>query len=179
MPGKAVGRAAVDLPWLCPNTDALVGLAESPASLAVSASTDPAAFAFLTRFALGEAGSPFVQPNDRLVSANLPEVAAAYLDSTSLGWLNPDSPTVKAAIAVANRAAALAKSYAEQTQRVHPEAAETAARLAPLGWFAVLSVDEGAAAACFGKPEEQEARWELDHDAIARLDARRDERSLY
>ena len=24
MPGKAVGRAAVELPWLCPRTDSLI-----------------------------------------------------------------------------------------------------------------------------------------------------------
>ena len=34
MPGKAVGRAAVELPWLCPNTDSLIGLAEDPIRLA-------------------------------------------------------------------------------------------------------------------------------------------------
>lgn len=168
MPGKAVGRAAVDLPWLCPNTDSLVRLAESPASLSASASADPAMFTFLVRFALGEAGSPFVQPNDRLVSASLPEVAAAYLTATPSGWLNPDSPAVEWIHAVANHAAAVARDLAERTQRVHAEAAETAARLAPLGWYAVLAVDEGEAEACFGHPEQQGERWGLDHDAIAR-----------
>jgi signal transduction histidine kinase len=163
-----VGRAAVDLPWLCPNTDSLVRLAETPASLASSAAVDPALFAFLVRFALGEAGSPFVEPNDRLVSATLPEVAAAFLSSTPSGWLNPDSLAVEWINVVANRAAAIARELADRTQRVHAEAAETAARLAPLGWYAVLAVDEAEAEACFGQPEEQAARWGLDHDAIAR-----------
>jgi two-component system NtrC family sensor kinase len=173
VPGKAVGRAAVDLPWLCPNTDSLVRLAETPASLAVSSSVDPALFTFLVRFALGEAGSPFVQPNDRLVSATLPEVAAAYLANTTHGWLNPDSLTVEWINVVANRAAAIARELAERTSRVHPEAAETAARLVPLGWYAVLAVDEAEAEACFQHPDEQAARWGLDHDAIARRIAAR------
>jgi len=160
VPGKAVGRAAVELPWLCPNTDSLVRLAESPASLSDFASADPASFVFLVRFALGEAGSPFVHPNDKLHSATLPEIAAAYLAATSDGWLNPNSPMIRTVNAVSNRAAAAARELAERTGRVHPEAAETAARLAPLGWFAALAVDETAA--------DSVLNWELDADAIAR-----------
>ena len=160
MPGKAVGRAAVELPWLCPNSDSLVRLAESPASLSDFASADPASFVFLVRFALGEAGSPFVHPNDKLHSATLPEIAAAYLAATSDGWLNPNAPMIRTVNAVSNRAAAAARELAERTGRVHPEAAETAARLAPLGWFAALAVDESAA--------DSVREWELDADAIAR-----------
>lgn len=168
MPGKAVGRAAVDLPWLCPNTDSLVRLAEDPASLSLLASADPALFAFLARFALGEAGSPFAAPNDLLHSSALPDLAVSYLSATPLGWLNPASLEVQTATAVANRAAVAARSLAVETQRANPDAAETAARLAPLGWFAALAVNEAEAAACFGRPELTESQWELDHDSIAR-----------
>lgn len=168
MSGKAVGRAAVDLPWLCPNTDSLIRLAENPASLSVLAPADPALFAFLARFALGEAGSPFTVPNDLLHSSALPDLAVAYLNAAPSGWLNPASLEVQSVAAVANRAAALARSLALETQRANPDAAETAARLAPLGWFAALAVNETEAAACFGRPELTESRWELDHDSIAR-----------
>ena len=175
MPGKAVGRAAVDLPWLCPNTNSLVGLAETPAALPRLASADPSLFVFLVRFAMGETGSPFAPPPDRLVSATLPETAAAYLDATTLGWFDPTSRTVQTVNAVADRAAHFARHFAELTGRVFPEAAVTAARLAPLGWYAVMACDESEASACLHDPsfaenpsESQQAWWGLDHDAIAR-----------
>ena len=42
MPGKAVGRAAVELPWLCPKTDSLIALADAPASVLGLSAADPA-----------------------------------------------------------------------------------------------------------------------------------------
>jgi signal transduction histidine kinase len=169
-----VGRAAVDLPWLCPNTDSLVGLAEDPASLSAYAA-DPGLFCFLSRFALGEAGSPFTTPNDRLVSGLLPDTAAAYLTASPDGWVDASLPLAKTVIGVSERAARFAKALADETRRSHTEAAATAARLAPLGWFAVLAVDPAAATACLDDPHSltdpaacQEKHWELDHDAIAR-----------
>src|SRR6185437_4626847 len=135
----------------------------------------PALFTFLVRFALGEAGSPFTPPTDKLVSSSLPETAASYLASTTLGWLNPGSFTVRTIAEVANRSAGFARIIAENSNRVFPEAAETAARLAPLGWYAVLATDKGTAAACLHDPafaanpaQCQTRHWELDHDAIAR-----------
>jgi len=175
VPGKAVGRVAVDLPWLCPNTSSLVGLAEGPASLSQLSSADPALFAFLTRFALGDAGSPLVVPNERLVSATLLETAVGYLTSTKDGWLDPSSRLVQDVGTVANRAAHYARTLAQFTERVFPEGAETAARLAPLGWYAVLAIDEPAADKCLRDAAFadnpllcQQAHWELDHAAIAR-----------
>ena len=175
MPGKAVGRSAVDLPWFCPNTNSLVGLAEDPARLSRLAPADPGLFTFLCRFALAETSSPFTPPHERLVSSALPETAAAYLDATTLGWLDPESLRVQTVNAVAECSARIARSLAEQTQRAFPEAAETAARLAMLGWYAVLACDESAAAACLQDTDfdanpsaTQESHWGLDHDAIAR-----------
>ena len=49
VPRMAVGRAAANLPWLCPNTTGLVGLAERPADLPALAATDPALLALLAR----------------------------------------------------------------------------------------------------------------------------------
>ena len=175
MPGKAVGRSAVDLPWFCPHTNSLVGLAEDPARLSRLAPADPGLFTFLCRFALAETSSPFTPPHERLVSSALPETAAAYLDATTLGWLDPESLRVQTVNAVAECSARIARSLAEQTQRAFPEAAETAARLAMLGWYAVLACDESAAAACLQDTDfdanpsaTQESHWGLDHDAIAR-----------
>ena len=42
MPRKAVGRAAVELPWLCPNTDSLIALADAPATVLGLSAADPA-----------------------------------------------------------------------------------------------------------------------------------------
>ena len=175
MPGKAVGRSAVDLPWLCPNTNSLVGLAEDPAGLSRLAPADPGLFTFLCRFALAENSSPFLPPHERLVSSALPETAAAYLEATPLGWLDPESLLVQTVNAVAECSARIARLLAEQTQRAFPEAAETAARLAMLGWYAILACDESAAAACLQNTSfeanpsaTQESHWGLDHDAIAR-----------
>lgn len=175
MPGKAVGRAAVELPWLCPNTNSLVGLAEQPASLERLAYADPAFFVFLVRFGMGEAGSPFIPPSDLLYSAPLPETAAAFLTAVQAGWLDPSLAIVSTLRRVADLAAVFARRLAEHTGRAAPEAAETAARLAPLGWYAVAAVDPNEAAACLHDPafrdnplECQRSWWGLDHAAVAR-----------
>lgn len=175
MSGKAVGRAAVDLPWLCPTTDSLVALAERPADLVAFAPVDPALFAFLVRFAAGDSGSPFIPATDRLYSSTIPESAAAYLSTTTAGWLDPADRTGSTVRRVANAAARLAGRIARHTGRAAPEAAETAARLAPLGWYAVAAIDPSETAGCLHDPEfggnpsaSQAVWWGLDHDAIAR-----------
>src|SRR5262245_7851221 len=82
VPGKAVGRAAVDRPWLCPNTDSLIGLAEQPARLPGLSAADPALLAFLLRFGpTTENSSAFWITPDRFQSPALPETAAAYLSA--------------------------------------------------------------------------------------------------
>ena len=178
MSGKAVGRAAADLPWLCPNTDSLLGLAENPAGLAGLAAADPALLAFLVRFASGPATALF--PPDRLHSPTLPETAAAYLASTTGSWLDPALPIAGELRQFAGVAAEVARRLAVETGRVDPDRAEVAARLAPLGWCAVAAVSPEAATACrddrefTGNPSGVQARlWGLDHDAVARRLAHR------
>lgn len=176
MPGKAAGRAAVDLPWVCPNTDSLIGLAEAPGALATQPLADPAMLAFLLRFGYADSGprSHAFTP-DRFLSPVLPETAAAYLRLAPQGWLDPTSPVAAQLEAVAGTAAIFARRLAAHTQTVSPDAAAVVVRLAPLGWYAVASIDPVAAAACLVDPafrlhpaRTQTQLWGLDHDAIAR-----------
>jgi two-component system NtrC family sensor kinase len=172
VPGKAVGRAAVDLPWLCPNTDSLVGLAERRADLPRLAAADPALLTFLVRFGTDPAGG--LSP-EHLLSPTLPETAAAYLAATPSGWGDPASKVLATVRRVTDVAAVFARRLAERTRRATVDAAETAARLAPLGWYAVAAVEPTDAAACLRDPAfpEDPSRcqqdwWGLSHDAVAR-----------
>jgi len=174
-----VGRAAASLPWLCPNTDSLIRLAETPASLARPCATDPALLAFLLRFV-----PPAPQPaNDlfcssALASASLPEAAASYLAHCSSGWVAPSAAT-RRCHTLSDRAARFARLLAERTQRSAPDRAFGLAALAPLGWFAVAAVDAGAAAEPLHDsqtpptPAVQAAAWGCDQNALARRLANR------
>src|SRR5438067_2069115 len=84
VPGTAVGRAA-DLPWLCPSTESLIGLAENSADLARLSAADPALLAFLLRFAPAADPAAFSLAADRFRSPLLPETAIAYLDAVPNG----------------------------------------------------------------------------------------------
>jgi signal transduction histidine kinase len=161
-----VGRAAAGLPWLCPSTDGLIRLAERPAGLARAAAADPALLAFLLRFAPASAAdfSP-----DRFDGAGPPYYAAQFLATTRAGWVRPDHPAVRRADDLGSRAATFARRLADRTGRTNPDAAAAAARLAPLGWYAVAAVAPAAAAAALDHPADVQARkWGLDHAAVVR-----------
>ncbi len=173
MPRMAVGRAAADLPWLCPNTTGLVALAERPADLPSLAATDPALAAFLARFATAADPGPF-RPQG-LLSPSLPDAAAAFLAHTSAGWLDPLSSIVIDLDTVGCQAAERARAVAAETGTADPDAAALAARLAPLGWYAVAAVDRTAALACLRDSDFavdpvqcQRDHWGLDQHAITR-----------
>jgi signal transduction histidine kinase len=165
-----VGRAAAALPWLCPNTDSLIRLAEAPASLARPA--DPALLAFLLRFT-ATAHSGLFSPS-ALATAALPDAAAAFLTATPLGWVPPHCELAKRYRALTAAASAQARRLAERSRRACPDRAEAVVTLAPLGWLAVAALDHGAAAEPLHDPEApptaalQEEVWGLDQDAIAR-----------
>ncbi|MBA4062780.1 MAG: hypothetical protein C0501_03570 [Isosphaera sp.] len=176
MPGTAAGRAAAELPWLCPTTDSLIALADAPADLPAAAAADPALAAFLLRFAhpAGET-DPFGFAPGALHAAHLPDTAAAHLAATRGGVLPHQSFAFSQVRAVADRAAAVAARLADAARRVPAHAAATAARLAPLGWYAVAAVDPFAAAEPTGDPDfpsrpaaVQAEVWGLDHAAVTR-----------
>ncbi len=176
MPRKAVGRAAVELPWLCPNTDSLIALAEAPATVLGLSAVDPALALFLLRFA-----QPAPEPDNfgfspgTFLSAILPETASAFLGATKTGILPDSSFALGRVRTVAERAAGIATALADATRLVPVHAAARATRLAPLGWYAVAAVDTFDAAEPLGDPqfserpdEVQTEVWGLDHAAIAR-----------
>ncbi|MBN9117797.1 MAG: HAMP domain-containing histidine kinase [Planctomycetes bacterium] len=179
MSGKAVGRAAVALPWLCPNTDDLIRLAEAPAGLARPCEAAPALLAFLLRFvAPASAPHPGLFCPASLAVASLPETAAAYLAASRDGWV-PACEVAKRCRALTGGAVKFARRLAEHTRRVCPERAAAVAALAPLGWLAVAAVDYGIAAEPLHDPHlpadasVQAAVWGLDQNAIARRLANR------
>jgi signal transduction histidine kinase len=172
VPRKAVGRAAADLPWLCPNTDSLIGLAEDPATLGRLSAADPGLLIFLLRFGPPTDPVSFSLSPDRFLAPVLPETAAAYLAATPDGWPVPCFDVVARAKELARVAAGFARRLADRTGRPSPDAADAVAHLAPLGWYAAGTVgptnvlgDPGFAADPSGT---QERHWGLDHDAIAR-----------
>lgn len=180
MSGKAVGRAAVALPWLCPNTDDLLRLAEAPAGLARPSETAPALLAFLLRFS-----PPTTQPTTglfcptALTVAALPETAAAYLSGSRDGWLPPYCEVAKRCHKLTRNAARFARKVAEHTRRACPDRAVAITSLAPLGWLAVAAIDHGIAAEPLHDPylpptpAIQAEVWGLDQNAIARRLANR------
>ncbi len=180
MPGKAVGRTAAALPWLCPNTDSLIRLAEAPAGFARPCATDPALLALLLRFS-----PPAPQPQSdlfcpsSLLSASLPDAATAYLAHSPGGWVPTNSEVTRRCFELTERAAPFARRLAEHTRRACPERAFAVAALAPLGWLAVTSVDANIAAEPLHNPETpaapaaQAAVWGLDQNALARRLANR------
>jgi two-component system NtrC family sensor kinase len=176
VPGKAVGRAAVDLPWLCPNTDSLIALADDPAGVPGASVADPALAVFILRFA-HPAPPPetFLPATGALFSAVLPETAAAFLDATTAGVVAEGSFVVGRVRGLADRAAAIASGLADATRLVPEHVAAQAARLAPLGWYAVVATDPFSAGEPLGDPqfcrrpaEIQTEVWGLDQAAVAR-----------
>lgn len=175
MSGKAAGRAAAALPWLCPNTDDLLRLAEAPATLARSCDADPALLSFLLRF------TPFASalPTElfcptALAVASLPETASVFLSSTRAGWVSPECEVARRCRTLTTAAMAFARKVAEHTRRACPRKAAAVAALAPLGWYAVAATDPGIAAEALHDPHVpptaaiQTEVWGLDQNAIAR-----------
>lgn len=174
MSGKAAGRAAA-LPWLCPNTDDLLRLAEAPATLARSCDAAPALLSFLLRFTPPASASPtelFCQT--ALTVGALPETAAAFLSGSRDGWLPPECEVARRCRALTSAATAFARKVAEHTRRACPNKAAAVAALAPLGWYAVAAVDPGTAAEPLHDPHVpptaaiQAEVWGFDQNAIAR-----------
>jgi two-component system NtrC family sensor kinase len=176
VPGKAVGLAAVDLPWLCPNTDSLIALADAPASLSDASVGDPALAVFILRFASpASAPDPFGLAPGTLHSAALPEMAAAFLAITKSGVLPLSSFALGRVRRVADRAAEIASALADETRLIPARAAAMLTRIAPLGWYAIAAVDPFDAADPFADPRfleqpsaVQQEVWGLDQAAIAR-----------
>lgn len=158
MSRTAVGRTAAALPWIAPNTDALLRLAEEPAALARPSAADPALLALLLRVA------PFETAfcSAALAAPALADGVAALLKHDPRPWVPPESEVALRVRALVTRAAPLA------TRIAGSERAGVLAALAPLGWLAVAALDSDRAAETLDDPARQEALWGLHQDAIAR-----------
>ncbi|MCS6863777.1 MAG: HAMP domain-containing sensor histidine kinase [Gemmataceae bacterium] len=171
----AVGRSAAALPWLCPNTESLIQLAEQPATLARTCPTDPALLAFLLRFvpAAPHPATGLFCPSS-LVSSSLADAAAAFLATTPQVWIPPHAELMQRYQRLMQSAVPLARKLATITRQAVPDQAVAVVRLAPLGWLAVAAIDPGTAAEPLHDPESpaapaiQQHVWGLDQNAIAR-----------
>lgn len=170
MSGVPVGHRAVGLAWLPPSADALLALAaDTPDVRAVA--RDPAALAHVLRFV-----RPTVDPDhfaltpELLTQPSLCDTAAALLDRAGSPPVRTSEPD--RVDRVAGVAAVVAAELARRSGRCTPGAAGAAARLAPLGWYAVRAIDPALVAACLdspGDPEDvQRRRWGLTASAVAR-----------
>jgi two-component system NtrC family sensor kinase len=172
--GMAVGAAAANLPWLCPRTDNLIALADTPETLPQRAKLDPALALLLLRLA-----PRLTCPQDwtaaELASPRLPAWVLAHLQRPACGLLPWSSHAWQRLWQWACQAARQAAAAARQSRRVPPSQAYFAAFLAPLGWYAVAAVDPLALGDVLHDPQarqasrpRQQATWGLDHAAIAR-----------
>lgn len=157
MSRTAVGRTAAALPWIAPNTDALLRLAETPAALARS-SADPALLALLLRAVPFE--TAFCET--ALAAPALADGVASLLKLEQQPWVPAECDVTGRVRALVARAAPLAARIANS------ERAAVLASLAPLGWCAVAAVDHEAADAALASPDRTEELWGLDAGAIAR-----------
>lgn len=175
MSGMAVGHAAAALPWLCPNTESLIRLAEQPAMLMRAWPADPALLAFLLRFvpAAPHPVNGLFCPT-ALVSSSLADAAAAFLAASRQAWLSPHTEVFQRYRRFVQRAVPLAQRLATLTRRAVVDQAAAVVGLAPLGWLAVAAIDPGAAAEPLHDPQSpaaaeiQRTLWGLDQNAIAR-----------
>ncbi len=171
MSGVPAGHRAVGLAWLPPSADALLALTGNPPDARVVA-RDPAALAHVLRFA-----RPTPDPDHFALSPSLlcqPSLcgnAAALLDHARPAGALPSDRIDR----LADVAAAVAAELAARTECCAPAAASAAARLAPLGWYAVLAIDPAAVASCLDEPDHaadpervQRRRWGLSAAAVAR-----------
>src|SRR5207248_1825229 len=131
---------------------------------------------FLLRFAQpASEPSNFGFASGALLSAVLPETAAAYLTATKAGVLPDSSFALGRVRQVASRAAAIASELSDATRLVPAHAVAAVVRLAPLAWYAVAAVDSFDAADPLSDPrfaarsaDVQVELWGLDHAAITR-----------
>lgn len=174
MSGMAVGVAAANLPWLCPRTDNLIALADRPEILPQRARLDPALAVLLVRLA-PDHSSPEDWTAAELASPRLPACVLAYLQRPACGVLPWSSHAWKRLWQWACQAAGYAAAAARQSRRVIASQAYFAALLAPLGWYAVATIDPLALGDVLHDPQaryaprlRQQVTWGLDHAAIAR-----------
>lgn len=170
---KALGEAALDLPWLSPCVSSLRTLAEVGATAAwAQVRCDPGMVLLKARAGGGLAGSA-------RLNENVLEDVLRCLGGGASGFVDWNQPGVdivyRAALRQAQLAAALAPMF-----HADPVRAWMAGLLAPLGWLAVCAVNPAAIATHLQTTHNaadlrawQHEVWGLEHSALARRLARR------
>ncbi|MBI3408275.1 MAG: hypothetical protein HY040_07950 [Planctomycetes bacterium] len=143
---KALGEAALDLPWLAPCATNLAALTRpDAASVWADVRLDPGSVLLLCRnhdqraFDEGRPIFSAIQQSEPL------ELALAQLESDQLvarkaGFVDWAEPFPSEIYHAAVRQALLAHALAQRTKRCDPELAWVGGLLAPLGWLAVAAV---------------------------------------
>ncbi|QEL18432.1 sensor histidine kinase [Limnoglobus roseus] len=170
---ELVGEAAARLPWLCPSADALIQLTSEPAPL-TELSNDVGLVLLALRYARSAAtldGFTFASLRESVVA----EAASKLLESHTRHWLNPTHPVGQQVRSVSIQLARVARELAEADGTVSPDAAAAVGLIAPLGWWAVATMDPAAVEAC-GRDSRflkepysvQRATWGLSQEEIVR-----------
>jgi two-component system NtrC family sensor kinase len=167
---KALGEAAVDLPWILPCASSLVGLTRpEAASVWSEVRFDPGCVLLLVR--ASESSSLQEQLNQPAVL----EKAVTWLDLSSDHFVDWNQPGVSFVQQICSQQALLAQNIAVKIH-ASSERAFVCGLLAPLGWLA-LSATHPEAIPEFVRQARpgntwQQKEWKLDHTAIARRLAR-------
>lgn len=157
---KALGEAALELPWLSPCVASLTTLAGArlPAGWS-ELRCDPALALLVARFP---------PPSDH----PLLETALQQLQVGGLGFVDWKQPGPDQVYRAALRQAQLASALASKLNS-NPDRAWIGGMLAPLGWLAVCAVDPLRVRQQLQAPAWPAQAWGLDHAALARRLARR------
>jgi two-component system NtrC family sensor kinase len=131
---KALGEAALDLPWLPPCAASLVALTRTqPASIWKQVRGDPGAVALLLRACTSSDGAPLAALPEPGVLA----LAQDLLHTTSTPLTDWRRPGLYRVLQVALQQARLAAELALQVPRCDVERAWVAGLLTPLAWFGI------------------------------------------
>ncbi len=170
MSGSTASQRAVGTAWLCPPVASLAALTADPPDRSILL-RDPAAVAHVLRFA-----RPTPDPDTFWLTAVLAQPSICTSAAELLEQLDPpDFTTLPQLQRLGDLAAATAFEMAERSGLCSPDAASCAARLVPLGWYAIAAHDPDAAGECLNDPDHaadplsvQQRHWGRDAVAIGR-----------
>jgi two-component system NtrC family sensor kinase len=175
---KALGEAALQLPWLCPCAESLLALTKAPqAAVWCGVRHDPGCVLLLVRHGLPPATASGISLFPALLrDAAVLDAARSYLESreAAAAWVAWDRPETRPVYQAALACARLAWQLAEQTDRCHADNAWVAGLLTPLGWLVACAANPAGAAAALEKWQKQhEPTPGFDPTSVARRLARR------
>jgi len=168
--GSTASQRAVATAWLCPSVASLAALTADPPDRSLLL-RDPAVVAHILRFA-----RPTPDPDTFWLTAVLTQPSICTSAAELLEHVDPpEQPAIPLLQRLGDLAASAAFELAERSGLCSPDAAACAARLVPLGWYAVAATNLGAALVCLNDPDHvhdplavQQRHWGLDAVVIGR-----------